>query len=67
MGPSFPAKRADSGATLKALITGGAGFIGSNVARRLLSRGHEVSILDNFSPQIHGGVDELPRDLRDAV
>lgn len=52
---------------MKALITGGAGFIGSNLARKLLSVGHEVSILDNFSPQIHGGVDELPRDLRDAV
>jgi UDP-glucose 4-epimerase len=31
------------------LITGGAGFIGSNIARRLLADGHKVRILDNFS------------------
>jgi dTDP-L-rhamnose 4-epimerase len=49
------------------LITGGAGFIGSPVARRLLSAGHEVSILDSFSPQIHGDNSELPTDLRDSV
>lgn len=36
------------------LITGGAGFIGSNVARRLVSAGYEVTILDNLSIQIHG-------------
>jgi nucleoside-diphosphate-sugar epimerase len=31
------------------LITGGAGFIGSNLARELLARGERVRILDNFS------------------
>src|SRR5215211_6945982 len=31
------------------LITGGAGFIGSNVAHRLLSAGHRVRLLDNLS------------------
>ncbi|MFN0070004.1 MAG: NAD-dependent epimerase/dehydratase family protein [Chloroflexota bacterium] len=31
------------------LITGGAGFIGVNLARRLLNRGETVTILDNFS------------------
>jgi CDP-paratose 2-epimerase len=34
---------------MRILITGGAGFIGSNLARRLLARGHEVAIFDNLS------------------
>jgi len=34
---------------MKYLITGGAGFIGSNIAERILSLGDEVRILDNFS------------------
>ncbi|MFA4941810.1 MAG: SDR family oxidoreductase [Patescibacteria group bacterium] len=33
----------------KYLITGGAGFIGSNIAKELLARGEKVRILDNFS------------------
>lgn len=36
------------------LITGGAGFIGSNLALKLKNRGYEVTVLDNLSPQIHG-------------
>jgi len=34
---------------MKALITGGAGFIGSHLAERLLHNGHEVAALDNLS------------------
>ena len=34
---------------MQALIIGGAGFIGCNIARRLLERGHDVSIFDNLS------------------
>jgi len=36
------------------LITGGAGFIGSNLALKLISKGYHVTVLDNLSPQIHG-------------
>lgn len=31
------------------LITGGAGFIGSNIARKLIDRGDRVVLLDNFN------------------
>ncbi|WP_180901252.1 NAD-dependent epimerase/dehydratase family protein [Martelella soudanensis] len=38
----------------RVLITGGAGFIGSNLARALHAKGYEVTALDTLSPQIHG-------------
>ena len=39
---------------MKVLITGGAGFIGSRLALRLAGEGHDVTVLDNFLPQVHG-------------
>ncbi|RYF20826.1 MAG: NAD-dependent epimerase/dehydratase family protein, partial [Oxalobacteraceae bacterium] len=41
------------------LITGGAGFIGTNLANALVGRGHRVTVMDNFSTQIHGEQPDL--------
>jgi dTDP-L-rhamnose 4-epimerase len=45
------------------LITGGAGFIGSNLTNKLTTRGYIVKVLDNLSTQIHGNNPELNSPL----
>ena len=45
---------------MRFLVTGGAGFIGSNIVRRLLADGHAVRVLDNFSSG-------KPENLSDVV
>ncbi|MCK1303719.1 NAD-dependent epimerase/dehydratase family protein [Bradyrhizobium sp. 24] len=47
----------------RVLITGGAGFIGSHAADALLAGGYEVRLLDNLSPQVHGGNRQRPAYL----
>jgi dTDP-L-rhamnose 4-epimerase len=52
------------------LITGGAGFIGSNLSLKLIAKGYKVTVLDNLSVQIHGeNPDESPlyKSIRDKV
>ena len=48
----------------KILITGGAGFIGSNIAKKLINEGHQITIFDNFNPQVHGKIKEVPVFLK---
>ena len=48
----------------EALVTGGAGFIGSHLVERLLSLGAAVTVLDDLS---HGRADNLPASVRLVV
>jgi len=60
---------------VKALVTGGAGFIGQHVVRELLARGHAVRIFDSLRPDVHAGRPWTPPadagfeqgDVRDSV
>jgi dTDP-L-rhamnose 4-epimerase len=52
---------------MKILITGGAGFIGTHLSRHLLTLGHELTLLDNFLPQVHAGNTALAKDLTSHV
>ena len=47
------------------LVTGGAGLIGSHIVDKLLSKGYEVTILDNLDPQTHpkGKPSWIPNDV----
>jgi dTDP-L-rhamnose 4-epimerase len=46
---------------MRVLITGGAGFIGSHTADVLIERGHDVALIDNLDPQVHGPGAQVPR------
>ena len=49
---------------MKALITGGAGFVGSHLAEALLARGDEVFVLDNLSTGSIENIEHLKREKR---
>lgn len=58
---------------MKALVTGGAGFIGSNIVARLVAEGHEVVVLDNLMSGYRGNLAPFPQvrflegDVRDPA
>ena len=41
------------------LVTGGAGFLGTHLCRRLLGQGHEILCVDNFSTGTRRNIEEL--------
>ena len=47
----------------KILITGGAGFIGTHLSKKLTEMGHRVTVLDNLSKQVHGAKKEIDKWL----
>jgi UDP-glucose 4-epimerase len=48
---------------VKALVTGGAGFVGTNLALALLAAGHEVRLLDNFSTGHRSNLEPIDAEL----
>ena len=51
---------------MKILITGGLGFIGSNLARRLVNESHDVTLVDSLIPQYGGNLYNI-FDIRSSV
>ena len=48
---------------MRALVTGGAGFIGSHLAARLVADGHEVRVLDNFATGRRSNIEAIGGDV----
>jgi dTDP-L-rhamnose 4-epimerase len=53
--------------SLRVLLVGGAGFIGTHLALRLAREGHSVTVLDNLHSQVHGKLALFAPNLRAAA
>ena len=51
----------------RVLVTGGAGFIGSHTVDALVDLGHDVVVLDNLDPDVHGPQPRRPAGLHPAA
>src|SRR5437868_2765836 len=51
---------------MRVVLTGGGGFIGANLARRLLGNGTEVVVVDDFSTSDRSNLDGLDVELHEA-
>ncbi len=49
---------------MKSIVTGGAGFIGSHLSERLISLGHNVTIIDNFSVGKKNNIKSIQRKIK---
>jgi len=52
---------------MKCLVTGGAGFIGSNLTKYLIDKGHEVTVIDNFSSSGRQKVDSRVELIKGSI
>ncbi|MDX6691737.1 MAG: UDP-glucose 4-epimerase [Solirubrobacteraceae bacterium] len=48
---------------MRTLVTGGAGFIGSHLAARLLADGHKIRVLDNFATGRRSNIDAIGGEI----
>ena len=52
---------------MRILLVGGAGFIGSHLARRLGAAGHQLTVLDSLTPQVHGKDPDFAPEVREVA
>ena len=52
---------------MKVVITGGTGFVGTNLSRHLLARGHDVKILDDLSSGLESNVPDGAQFIKGTI